>query len=377
MLDLSPKTPHYSFILVHEISRKTDSVGLVLNNSSFWLEEFDQNIPIGDYATVSVEKKNKSKVLKLIDYLQSLLRVLFSMLILKKWNVVHIQWTLLGNNPAGLETLLYKTLKKRGIKVVYTIHNVLPHNTGQKYFNQYQSIYKEVDVLICHTQDTRKQLQRDFGIESSKLKYVPLGDLNEGLAKNMQVTKNTGSKKILLYGRLTEYKGVDFLLTAMRSLLDSKPEVFADVKIVLAGRAKPDYEKEITEQIQAFRLEEIVDCKFKYHSDEDLMRMIKNADCSVFPYKHITQSAALLNALFLGAPVICSDLEGFKEAVEHEVSGLVFERDNVEDFGKCLERVLTDSKFAQQLGENAKASAEEKFSWRKISDLTLKVYEEL
>ena len=48
-------------------------------------------------------------------------------------------------------------------------------------------------------------------------------------------------------------------------------------------------------------------------------------------------------------PVIATDLGGMAEAVEQEVNGLLFERDNVEDLARQLQRIIDEPKLLEHL----------------------------
>jgi glycosyltransferase involved in cell wall biosynthesis len=54
-------------------------------------------------------------------------------------------------------------------------------------------------------------------------------------------------------------------------------------------------------------------------------------------------------AFATGTPVIASDFGGMKEFVRHQVSGLVFERGNLDDLSRQLQRLATDPGLLRRL----------------------------
>lgn len=66
-------------------------------------------------------------------------------------------------------------LKKQGIKTIFTAHNILPHDSGDKYRRQYQKYYNTVDKIIVHSSKTKEELTHDFNLEEDKVIVIPHG----------------------------------------------------------------------------------------------------------------------------------------------------------------------------------------------------------
>ena len=56
-----------------------------------------------------------------------------------------------------------ESLQRKGVKVVYTVHNVLPHDLSPRLRTHYAQIYDLADHLICHDPSARLKLIQDFG----------------------------------------------------------------------------------------------------------------------------------------------------------------------------------------------------------------------
>lgn len=76
--------------------------------------------------------------------------------------------------------------------------------------------------------------------------------------------------------------------------------------------------------------------------DEEIPNLFATSHYIVFPYKAVTQSGPLRIAYGYDIPVIASDLEGFKESVEENVTGVLFKSENVESLVEVMRRAISD-----------------------------------
>src|SRR5690606_31581108 len=65
----------------------------------------------------------------------------------------------------------------------------------------------------------------------------------------------------------------------------------------------------------------------------------------------------LVEAMFLGTPVVATDDGGNPEAIEHEVNGILVPPDVPDAFVAPIYRLLTDSGYRAQMVETARARA--------------------
>ena len=60
----------------------------------------------------------------------------------------------------------------------------------------------------------------------------------------------------------------------------------------------------------------------------------------------------LLEAWAASKPVVASRVDGIPRYVEHEVNGLLFESENIDDLARQLDRVLSDDILRRELGRS-------------------------
>src|SRR4051812_27936559 len=88
-------------------------------------------------------------LLKFAEYLVNLLAYLVRFA-LRRPDAVHVQFLPLLGRGIPLELWYLKLMKAYGIRLVYTVHNVLPQTGGERFRQLYARVYSVVDHLICH-----------------------------------------------------------------------------------------------------------------------------------------------------------------------------------------------------------------------------------
>ena len=113
-----------------------------------------------------------------------------------------------------------KLCRKRGSKIVLTVHDLLPHDTGQRYKQTFEEVYRRVDGIICHSDHIRARLAAEFSVPEEKVSVIPHGpffyDLpatgSEETLRGFEV--GPGEVLVLWQGIIFPYKGIDLLLRA-------------------------------------------------------------------------------------------------------------------------------------------------------------------
>jgi glycosyltransferase involved in cell wall biosynthesis len=79
----------------------------------------------------------------------------------------------------------------------------------------------------------------------------------------------------------------------------------------------------------------------------------------------------------MGRPLIASNIGGIPEIVVHNETGLLVQPGNVEELADAMLLLLKNPDFANQLGENARKNAGQKFSMHRCAAEYGKIYDEL
>ncbi len=164
------------------------------------------------------------------------------------------------------------------------------------------------------------------------------------------------SKRILFFGFIKHYKGLDILLEAMPVVIKEIPQI----KLVIAGEIYGDKSIYI-DLISKLGLENNVESHFSYISDEQIEEYFSECDVCVLPYRSATQSGVSQMSFAYEVPVIATKVGGIEETVKDKFNGLLVEPNDPKALAdKIIQYYKSD--FADQLRANIRAQNEE-YSW--------------
>jgi len=172
-----------------------------------------------------------------------------------------------------------------------------------------------------------------------------------------------GARVAAFVGRLTQQKGLDILLAAMRQLVAVRPELH----LLVAGRGQP-------EKIDEPRLADRVHF---LGWRGNVPAILKAADVVVLPSRWEGLSLVLLEAMAARRPVVATQVEGQGEVIEDGVSGLLVPPEDPAALGAAMERILSDAAFGRHLGEAARRKVEQSYTDRKMAARYAALYDEL
>lgn len=85
-------------------------------------------------------------------------------------------------------------------------------------------------------------------------------------------------------------------------------------------------------------------------------------------------SNAIIEYLFAGAAIVCTDVGGARDLVEAGVTGLLVPAGDFEQLATCIVRLLDDPEARRAMGERAREAAQSRFSARAMLDAHEAIY---
>ncbi len=161
-----------------------------------------------------------------------------------------------------------------------------------------------------------------------------------------------GEGRVLMFGRMEAYKGLEVLLEAGRRLNARG----ARVQFELLG-AGPELER-LAPQFRA-----LSNCRLQtgYASRDDLLHALAACDVVVAPYLHASGSGVAAAALANGRGLVASAIGGLTDVVRPGVNGLLAPPGDSEALAYALEQALGRSR---ELARGASDLAAGPFAWR-------------
>jgi glycosyltransferase involved in cell wall biosynthesis len=169
-------------------------------------------------------------------------------------------------------------------------------------------------------------------------------------------------------GRLAPVKRLDLFLAAAKLISARMPE--ARFLIVGDGsEANP-----LREIARATGLEKVV--LFLGHRD-DIYDVLRGLDVFVLCSDHEGLPMVLLEALYLGVPVVARAVGGITDIILDGVTGILTDSSTPEPLAQACVDLLTDSERRERLSAAAVASVSEKFTADRNADQVAALYRAL
>lgn len=358
----------YKNLAQYDYSLITNIAGIDINFYGSTLYDIKDDklsiIKIYDYST-------KSGYKKILSYCLSQ-NLLIKDVKLKRPKIVHFQWF----KFTLYDVFTIKRIKALGSKVIFTAHNLLPHEGFNRYSGVYRVIYSLVDIIIVHAEKTAEELVLKFNIPSKKIRVIPHGILTHGTLDKIKLdnyVKRFKNKNVLInktvfavLGEMMFYKGLDVVIDAWNQpQLDS-----GNIALILAGKGNFKKIKEIEDKENVLVLNRFLEI-------EEFMAIVKIADFIILPYRRISQSGVLLTVLSEKKSIIVSDVGGLTEPFKFGNIGYILESLTPEVLADTIQKAFLGlSKKNHQDEEDIRVweSIFNYYDWKNIGEKTKQLY---
>ena len=253
-----------------------------------------------------------------------------------------------------------------------------------------RTAYEGASGIIAVSAGMRADILRAYPqIDPAKVSVVHNGIDLEAFqaANNPDLVRAHGidpdQRSVVFVGRITQQKGLPYLLKAAR-------ELPSDVQLVLCAGAPdtPQILQDVSDLVAELRkIRSNVVWVEQHLSRVELIAILSAATVFACPSIYEPLGIVNLEAMACGTPVVATATGGIPEVVAHGKTGLLVEIEQVQDgSGKPLDEKRFVADFAAALNEMlespniaefglaARKRVEDHFSWDSIAEQTLSVY---
>jgi len=315
---------------------------------------------------------------KAISYILSYIQILCYALVLRP-KVVHFQWFRIPRFDYWIVLLMQHVL---GIKVIFTAHNILPHQGNEsKKTAVFQKMYLVFDRIIVHSQNTKEELIQAFHVNEEKIRVIKHGVLPFDISKeSYEKAEHSFKEKYDLEGKTVfsclgfqnHYKGTDIIIKAWSQI----PELCQNPKcrLLIIGKVNDV-------NIDFSPLDGInnVIVDRRRISDEEFVFLLRHTDVYLLPYRDISQSGALLTTITEHVPVVVTDIGGLSEPLSIAPIGWKIKHADAQELGEILLYLSKHPEETENVKKNTQAWQRvcDYYAWDDISRRTQQLYEEL
>jgi acetyltransferase-like isoleucine patch superfamily enzyme/glycosyltransferase involved in cell wall biosynthesis len=302
---------------------------------------------------------------------------------LRGFKILHLHWVFQFSLPWATDrpwarrlmewwfAIYLRTASALGYRIIWTAHDLLPHD--QVFTDDARArdlLIAKAAVVIALSDVTANELRSLGAHDVRVIPEGPRANLYSVSTSPEEARASFGfspdDKVALFIGKLSPYKGVDLLLSAIALLPRS-----SRLKFLIAGACLTDAYKEEVVRLAESVAERVV-LNLEWVPDEEVARYIQAADFAVFPFREVTNSASVLLARSFGLPVVIPDLANLCDVPSD--SAIRFEP-GLEHLAAALERAEHMPEDEYQRMRDAVASSEVvQTDWRTAALSTIDAY---
>jgi rhamnosyl/mannosyltransferase len=279
------------------------------------------------------------------------------------------------HEPNPLAVLSYLRIKPRG-KLIISFHSevVRQQVLGKLYRPYLARILHRADRIVVGSPapmehwTTLAPVREKCAVVPFGIDVRPFQDIERCADAVKEIRHRFGEPLILFVGRLVYYKGLEYLIDAMR-------EVSARLLIIGDGPLK----SKLTQAIQTNGLRNKV-VLLGERSQEQLMAYYHACDLFVLPSIHKSEAFGIvqLEAMACGKPVISTDLpSGVPWVNQNGQTGLVIPPKDVGAMIRAINLLLNNPSLSLQLGEGGRQRVEREFTRERMGARMLALYEQV
>jgi glycogen(starch) synthase len=181
---------------------------------------------------------------------------------------------------------------------------------------------------------------------------------------------------LLFLGRLTWVKAARNLIQAMPLILEEYPKT----KLIILG--KGEEQKDIVETANRLGMEDKIIYRFEFVPEEERILHYAASDVCIFPSIYEPFGIVSLEAMAMAKPVVVGarGVVGFREQVISsgpDQNGIHINGEDPADIAWGVKEVLENPARAKMWGENGRKRVLQYFTWKKVAEQTLQIYQAL
>jgi glycosyltransferase involved in cell wall biosynthesis len=284
----------------------------------------------------------------------------------EKIEIVHAHWIF----PQGFLAAILRKIFHLNFKIIITSHGGDIYGLKNKYLKYLiRWALNNSDFINPVSHPIKNKILKMNINKSIPIRVLSMGVETEKFYKekeNKSLKNEYKLKKYLLFvGRLSEKKGVRYLIKAIPLILKKYPQI----KLLIIGEGKE--KNRLISLSNKLNIGKNVIFAGNIPNNE-LLKFYSGAEMFIGPsivakYGD-TEGLGLtfIEAMLCKCPVIGTRVGGISDVIIHEETGLLIDKENPEQLANAVIRLLKDKNSREKMTKNAKEYAEEKYSLKNV-----------
>jgi glycosyltransferase involved in cell wall biosynthesis len=220
--------------------------------------------------------------------------------------------------------------------------------------------------LIVTPSHTTADFLSSLGVDRGRIEVIPNGaDVGDDVPR----PDDAPETYLLYFGAAQPWQGVDTLLRAFARLAD-----FDALRLVLCASNDSRQWRMYARLAEKLGVAERIVWGYALE-EEELARWRRHATISVAPLtdspRNVVQGCAplkIVESMASGAAVVASDVPPVRELIRHRENGWLVPPERPAELARALRILLDHPDLARRLGNNARATIEERYTWKRSTD---------
>lgn len=267
--------------------------------------------------------------------------------------------TVVTTMPHLWDVAVVPVIRPAGARYLLTLHDAKLH-PGEESRLRHWAMGQQVraaDSIVVLSRHVQDQLTTCYGYPPEHTRVIPLGAFVFTSQPPRRYPEGRPFR-LLFFGRILPYKGLDLLLEAYGQL---RRRYGGRVTLSIAGSG------DLAPYAAALAGLEGVAVHNGWIAEEEVGRYLEPADLMVLPYREASQSGVATTAYGAGLPVVATPVGGLAEQVVEGETGLVARAITAGALADCLAVFLDDPAFYERASARALAYAQESLSWNAVA----------
>lgn len=234
-------------------------------------------------------------------------------------------------------------------------------------------IAREADLIVATSRAEVKELAA-MGADRERTRIVPCGvDLRLFTPEGPRAPRASTPRRVLVIGRLVVRKGIEDVISAMRTIRDAE-------LLIAGGPSQSDLGLDPdARRLRAWAAHEGVEDRVRLIGQvphDNAPALIRSADAVVCAPWYEPFGIVPLEAMACAVPVIVTSVGGLVDTVVDRVTGLHVPPRSPDSIARALRVILDQPKLANRLGQ-AGARRARAYGWQNIARSCLDCYREV
>jgi phosphatidylinositol alpha-mannosyltransferase len=282
-------------------------------------------------------------------------RAMRDVLARERFDVVHVHCPLTPVLP-------YLAVHHAQVPVVGTFHTHFKPGPFFRFGRPWMQRY--LDRLDAAVAVSRACLHAFEGRLSADCEIIPNGVDVEQFGRGRRLSRfDDGKLNVLWVGRLEPRNGLDHAIAVfaeVRKAIDARLLVLGD------GPLMPHYQGMVPREVAA-------DVVFAGRVVEERPDWYASADVYCAPTKIASFGITLLEAMAAGKPILASDIEGFREVMQHGREGELLPVEDQRAWARAILRLAREPLRAAAYSERGRHTAQE-YAWPSVARRVVNLY---